>query len=299
MPCLASRTCLAALLVSPACCVASTTRVRTPRGEVAAGALVVGDVVEAVDVTTGELRPATVVLVRRAVRECLALRWADGALVCTPDHPIYSPETGGYRPASDWVSGTARTLLRIGPEGAREVAVIATEVFAGVHEVIDIGVDVELHNFVAGGVVVHNKSALRYAAKGEVEGPTIALGGMEEVRFRVHVCVDGGDEAVGVGMDVMSRSTVPPTTSIAFEWTVAIDGVDSGGGVVPAQESVGGGDDAARQCTDGIPVAFRRSDEGPDGEIELSWVARSSFGSFLDEDEANSHEVVLTIEPEE
>ena len=107
-------------------------------GELPAGEVAVGEVVWSIDVATGQRVAATVVQVRRATRECLALRWQGGSLVCTPDHPLYSPEAGAYRPASDWVTGPARTLLIAAEDGVRVVAVEGRETFAGVHEVIDV-----------------------------------------------------------------------------------------------------------------------------------------------------------------
>ena len=67
--------CLSAVLASPACCVAASMLVHTVRGEVPAGEIAVGEVVWSVDVGTGQRVAATVVQVRRATRECLALRW--------------------------------------------------------------------------------------------------------------------------------------------------------------------------------------------------------------------------------
>ncbi len=140
-----------------------------------AGQLRVGDLVWSVDPATGRRLAVRVVLVRMARRECLALALAHahGKLVCTPDHPLYSPERVADRPASDWISGDARTLPVIDGHGAREAPVRARAVHAGTCTVIDVSVDGDLHNFVAAGVVVHNKS-FAYTTAIE-EGPTFEL----------------------------------------------------------------------------------------------------------------------------
>ena len=206
------------MLAAPACCVAASMLVRTVRGEVPAGEVAVGEVVWSVDVATGQRVAATVVQVRRATRECLALRWAGGSLVCTPDHPLYSPETGSYRPASDWITGTARTLLIAVEDGVRVVAVEGSETFAGMHEVIDLSLDLEPHNFVAAGVVVHNKSPATEISEDEQAGPTVELGPGESASFEIHVCADGEDHplnSIGIyGAYVLGRELFEPAT----EW---------------------------------------------------------------------------------
>lgn len=203
-------------LAAPACCVARDTRVRTATGDRPAGALAVGDQILSVDVETGRFVEGTIVQVRRAVRECLALRWRDGALVCTPDHPLYAPDDRVYRPASDWVTGGARRLLVHVGETAAPLEVEAVEAFAGVHEVVDLTLAAEPHNFVADGVVVHNKTPpysgmyepVEYLSA-DADTPTFTLDMPGDTRrFRLRACLDGADFPRG-NLNV----TISPTTT--------------------------------------------------------------------------------------
>src|SRR5690606_10333767 len=95
----------------PACCVASDTRIRTARGDRPAGSLVVGDRLLSLEIASGRLVEQMIVEVRRGTRECVALPWRGGTLVCTADHPLYDPDSALYRPAGDWITGGARRLL--------------------------------------------------------------------------------------------------------------------------------------------------------------------------------------------
>lgn len=139
-------------------CVARGARVRTPKGERAIEDLAVGDEVLCVEPTTGAVATARLVAVQRATRECVALRLGDAALTLTSDHPVYCPDTGEWAPAGDWALGHRRHLLRVEAAGVRVVAVQEVSTFDGLHEVFDLTVDHPLHNFVANGVLVHNKS---------------------------------------------------------------------------------------------------------------------------------------------
>ena len=74
------------------------------------------------------------------------------------------------------MTGPARRLLISVEDGVRVVAVEGSETFAGMHEVIDLTLDLEPHNFVAAGVVVHNKSPAADGVSAEEAGPTVELG---------------------------------------------------------------------------------------------------------------------------
>jgi hypothetical protein len=292
------RTCLAIALAAPSCCVAATTRVRTPRGDVPAGALEIGDQVLSLDITTGQLSTATIVEIRRATRECLALHHAGGALVCTPDHPIYCPESRTYRPASDWITGDAHTLLRVTADTHRPTTVTSCDTFAGVHEVLDLTLDAEPHNFLAADILVHNKSPATYFAEGELDGPTIALGGMGgAASFRLFTCVDAVDHPdTRVFVEWTSKSTDVPTDNIPYELSVGFSDALGSGDSVPNDGKAG--TTAEKPCSEGVVVTFRRSDPGEGGEIGVSWTARAQVGDFYDEDDADDLDVVLRIEPE-
>ncbi|MBL8951815.1 MAG: hypothetical protein JNK82_13620 [Myxococcaceae bacterium] len=153
----------AALLGALACgsetrvCVARGTRVSTPRGLRNIEDLLPGDEVLCVDPDTGQQLATRLTSTRSAVRECVSLRFDTGALVVTSDHPLYCPTAREWAPAGDWALGKRTHLLRVTVEGPGPVHVDRPETFAGVHEVFDLSVDHPLHNFVANGVLVHNK----------------------------------------------------------------------------------------------------------------------------------------------
>ncbi len=149
----------AALALGSSCCVAKGTLVRTPRGERRVEELQVGDEVTCVDPASGAQHVARISQVRTSRRECVALEAAGARLVCTSDHPVYDPATGTYADAGDWVLARRRQVLCVASEGAKAVVEVQDRSFdAGVHQVFDLTVDHPLHNFVADGVLVHNKT---------------------------------------------------------------------------------------------------------------------------------------------
>jgi hypothetical protein len=271
--------------------------VRTVRGELPAGEVAVGEVVWSIDAATGQRVAATVVQVRRATRECLALRWQGGSLVCTPDHPLYSPETGAYRPASDWVTGPARTLLISVEDGVRVVAVEGRESFAGMHEVIDLTLDIEPHNFVAAGVVMHNKSPAPDIDTDEQEGPTVELGPGEAARFEIHACADDMDRPeLVLEVHVVGKTAQAPNDNVTFGLSVDFDDPDEGlVGTIPFDDSLS--DQSAAPCEQGVILTLSRTDAGTSGAIAVSWraEARTVVETSLGEPEVDS--VAITIEP--
>jgi hypothetical protein len=139
-------------------CVASGTRVRTPDGWRPIEALDVGDAVLAFDEVTGEQFVTKVTAVTSAMREVGSVSLGGIELRMTPDHPVYCPRQRVYAPAGDWFLGHRTTLAILGDDGFEEVEVDEARTFVGVAQVFDITVEHERHNFVADGVLVHNKS---------------------------------------------------------------------------------------------------------------------------------------------
>jgi hypothetical protein len=81
------------------------------------------------------------------------------SLRCTTDHPLYDPVAKAWAPAGDWALGQRSALLLVADEHAARVVHVERRLVAdGVEEVIDLTVEHELHNFIAGDVLVHNKS---------------------------------------------------------------------------------------------------------------------------------------------
>jgi hypothetical protein len=142
----------------PPGCIARGARVRTPRGSRPIEDLEVGDEVLCVDPEL-DVTHVTRITWRRVVqRECLTLSFDGGALQCTSDHPLYCPTSKGWHPAGDWALGKRTSLLQVTAEGQRVVEVTSVSTFSGVHDVFDLTVEHPLHNFVADGVLVHNKT---------------------------------------------------------------------------------------------------------------------------------------------
>jgi len=141
-------------------CIAEGTMIRVPSGLVPIESLRVGDLVFALDLSTNVLVKTSITEIRSAKRECVAAGLGGGdRLRCTPTHPLYDPEQGVYAPASEWIEGRRSRLLRVPPDGSpHEINVQGEIVHAGVFEVFDLSVESEHHNYVAAGVLVHNKT---------------------------------------------------------------------------------------------------------------------------------------------
>lgn len=145
-------------LSMPGCCVAAGTRVLTPRGWTRVEGLTVGDLVYSVDEETGERFEARIVAVRSTIREIGAVRLGGMELRATSDHPLYCPVDQCYAPAGDWFLGLRRFLAVSTEAGIEHREVESADGYTGVAVVYDISVDHALHNFIAEGVIAHNKS---------------------------------------------------------------------------------------------------------------------------------------------
>lgn len=165
-------------------CVARGSRVRTPRGLRLIEELAVGDEVLCVDPERGTFERATITWVKSAERECVLLRFEGGSLTLTSDHPVYCPEKAEWAPAGDWALEKRSRLLDASGETPRVVEVSEVSTFAGVREVFDLTVDHALHNFVAEGVLVHNKEPMPPACGLRADGGTVH-------EFDACACPDG------------------------------------------------------------------------------------------------------------
>lgn len=280
----------AALLGAPACCVCASTLVRTPSGPRRLGELVLGDEVLSLDVESGELVATRIVGMRIAQRECMRIVHPGGELVCTPDHPIYSPESGEYEPASRWVDGVRRSVLLVG-EGPAAAEVVATQAFVDVRDVVDITVDAPMHNFVAGGVLVHNKS-FDTMVYDEVEGPDFILAIADRGQeFEIRACVDGRDPASYSFLDFDLSSRADPAASMdTMRFAVR---VEQEGRVLQEIENEVADvhylrlDTLADACLSPLSIAFERVDDQPDGTIAFTWSIHGGSeppsGDFEDE----------------
>lgn len=183
-----------------ACCLARGTLVSTPRGPRRIEDLIEQDTLWSVDPATGERFASHLIAIARASREVMVIAGADFSLTCTTDHPLYDPSTKSWAPAGDWVLGHRSELLLVTEDGvSRVVSVQHREVSVGVREVFDLSVDHQLHNFVAAGVLVHNKKNPNRYQNCLVEQPE----GQLTLRHGVDTCTqqDGGQGQVECDAD--------------------------------------------------------------------------------------------------
>lgn len=159
-------------------CIAEGTMILSPSGLVSIESLRVGDRVYALDVSSHALVETSITEIRSAKRECVAVGLGgEDRLRCTPDHPLYDPEAEVYAPASEWIEGRRGRLLRVTDDGVSEEIVVQDKVVhSGVFEVFDLSVASEHHNYVAGGVLVHNKSAPIESGLPTLTGPSVGTG---------------------------------------------------------------------------------------------------------------------------
>ncbi len=125
--------------------------------------LKLGDEVLCVDPETGERAVARLSGIRTSRRECLEFSLGESTLRCTADHPLYDPEAKVWADAGDWALGRRTVLLRVPEDDEAPLERLRPMANAVVRlqEVFDLTVDHPLHNFVADGVLVHNKSPPR------------------------------------------------------------------------------------------------------------------------------------------
>ncbi|MFB6372928.1 MAG: Hint domain-containing protein [Bradymonadaceae bacterium] len=207
------KTSVAALLIAPTIgpgcfetmgCIARGTFVRTPTGRRRIEEIEVGDTILSVDPETGELVEGTVTATDAVARECVALAVGDEkALRCTSDHPVYDPTADTYAPAGDWAQGKRSALTVVTEEDVETVELTDADTYAGVHEVFDLTTDTDHANFVAAGVLVHNKEPVEppdgYAAADTADaGSTDAPSDDAEA--------DTGENADGTSEDAVDAS---------------------------------------------------------------------------------------------
>lgn len=154
-------------------CVARGSRVLTPDGWRPIEDLEVGDAIFAIREDDNECIETRVVAIRSATREVGLVAVGDVRLRMTSDHPVYCPIERDYFPAGDWFLGKRDQLAIWRGERLRTERVTAVSTYVAVEEVFDITVNHECHNFVAEGVLVHNKSIVPNC---EYQGKSVSNG---------------------------------------------------------------------------------------------------------------------------
>ena len=141
-------------------CVAEGSLVRTPDGQRLIEALAVGDHVLAYDIERATWVSAPLEAIRQNTEESIGLRVEGGELlIVTRSHPIYSPRLESYVPAQRWESNELSEVLRVASDGRATRAKVVVEAVEGTRRVFDLSVGSAQHNFVANGVLVHNKQS--------------------------------------------------------------------------------------------------------------------------------------------
>ena len=139
-------------------CVAWNTNISTPAGPKLANEIAVGDRVLSVDVATGEQVATTITSRRKGERRVGRLITPRGTLLLTEDHPVYDPLSGEYFPAKSWFRNERSVVLIQTPDGLSRSEVSTTRPNGEPVIVYDFSVESEFRNFIAEGVVVHNKT---------------------------------------------------------------------------------------------------------------------------------------------
>jgi len=141
----------------PVMCIVEGTRLETPQGPTAVQDLEIGDLVYSANPTSGELQVGRIARIRSGWRRIALLETDRGERIrLTPGHPVLADWGGGYEPVSDLSSpGRSHVAVLHDGQGTRSEARVRTA--AGWRRVYDLTVDSQFRNFIAGGVVLHNK----------------------------------------------------------------------------------------------------------------------------------------------
>ncbi len=243
-------------IAAPACCVAATSRVRTPTGLVPIGRLRLGDEVLSFDHERGSLVPTRVRAIRSAMRACLSVRSGGSTLVCTPDHPVYMPDSRSYDHAVAATPG--RALVHASGRLPSAVAVDAVASPGGLHRVVDITVESQLHNFVAEDIVVHNKD-IDDCTYGYAEPAPIRLDEQTPMRrILLRVCNDGNDVR-GALVDLDLSVTAEGRDVRVAAYFDAGDPIVFVDGVAPFRDELSA-TVLEQSCSAGIPLVVERLD---------------------------------------
>lgn len=140
-------------------CVAEGTLIATPDGVSLVETLKIGDFVLSVDPKNGRAYPARIIGIRSTEQRCFPLTAGNGnTLWLTAEHPVYEPSSGHYREAREWQQGGAAHVLTVEGDGHTIQSATASNLESKRVRVFDLTVDSPHRNFIANGILVHNKA---------------------------------------------------------------------------------------------------------------------------------------------
>lgn len=143
----------------PVNCFAAGTRVRTPQGLVAIEKLKIGDPVYSVDPRSRDLVRTVVTHTFSRSADTSLLTLSDGrSLRATGEHLLYDPGAARYKPLREFAAG--ESVLTYDPKLGRvePLLVAAVKTLEPIREfVYNLEVESELHNYLAEGVLAHNR----------------------------------------------------------------------------------------------------------------------------------------------
>jgi intein/homing endonuclease len=133
--------------------------VETPAGLVAIEDLKEGDSVYSVDPKTNQRITAVVSKAHARVSSgSMNVTFSNGrSLRVTDEHPFYSPESGDYKRIGDFREGDELLWFEPGAEEPVEITIRAIRPDDADVTVYNITVEGDLQNYLADGVLVHNK----------------------------------------------------------------------------------------------------------------------------------------------
>ena len=139
-------------------CFTGETLILTPDGYQRIDHLTVGDAVLSYDHATGEFVESPVAtLFSKEVAGYLLVTLANGKEIrVTESHPFYDPHTDTYRAINSFHPGDM--LAQASPDGLSDVRIVSIEPVNEPVAVYNLHVANENHNYLAAGVLVHNKT---------------------------------------------------------------------------------------------------------------------------------------------
>ncbi len=140
-------------------CVSGDATILTKDGYVPVKSLKVGDYVMSYAFGQNILLQARIVGIKQGFGKCIQFRSDSGhTLKVTADHLVYSPETKTYKKASSWQFDGLSKVYIIEQNKLKIAIATISKIDSKEIRVFDITVDSPFSNFIANGILVHNKT---------------------------------------------------------------------------------------------------------------------------------------------